>query len=392
MKQIYLDYAAATPMDPKVVEAMEPFFSRQFYNPSAIYLAGKAAGQALQNARAQIAQNLGARPAQITFTAGATEANNLAVQGIMRNFRGGEVLVSSIEHESVLEPTKLFKHRQIPVDKNGRLILEKLESMISDKTVLVSVGLVNNEIGTVQPMSEIAKILNRQKFQRNYKRSGKLGAKRANDMLPLYLHTDAAQAANYFNLHISRLGVDLLTINGGKIYGPKQSGALYVRAGTILQPLILGGGQENGLRSGTENVAGAVGLAMALELTSQKRDSESKRLLNLRKLFIDGLKKNIPSATVNGSVNHHAPHIVSVTFGGIDNERLMMELDERGVQVATGSACNASSDKPSHVLSAIGLNDQQAHSSLRFSFGRATTANDLARTLKLLGDLTSYKK
>jgi len=165
-----------------------------------------------------------------------------------------------------------------------------------------------------------------------------------------------------------------------------------VRAGTILQPLILGGGQENGLRSGTENVAGAVGLAMALELTSQKRDSESKRLLNLRKLFIDGLKKNIPSATVNGSVNHHAPHIVSVTFGGIDNERLMMELDERGVQVATGSACNASSDKPSHVLSAIGLNDQQAHSSLRFSFGRATTANDLARTLKLLGDLTSYKK
>ena len=206
MKYIYLDYAAATPMDPIVLKAMEPFFSRQFHNPSAIYLAGRAARQALENARTSIAQNLGARPAEITFTAGATEANNLAVQGIMRNYRGGEVLVSSIEHESVLEPAKLFRHREIPVSSQGIVNIAKLEKMISAETVLVSIMMVNNELGSVQPIREISKILNKSRKLRGPKG------------FPLYLHTDAAQAPNYFDLHVSRLGVDLLTINGGKIY------------------------------------------------------------------------------------------------------------------------------------------------------------------------------
>ncbi|MDO8591736.1 MAG: cysteine desulfurase family protein [bacterium] len=375
MKQIYLDYAAATPMDPIVIKAMEPYFFGKFHNPSAIYLAGQAARKSLQDARVSIAQNLGARPAEITFTAGATEANNLAIQGVMKNFPAGEALVSSIEHESILAPAGLFNTREIPVDKNGRVILDSLEKMISDKTVLVSVGLVNNEIGTIQPLRDIAEILNKSRKLRGPKG------------LPLYFHTDAAQAPNYFDLHISRLGVDLLTINGGKIYGPKQSGALYVRAGVKLRPLILGGGQENGLRPGTENVAGAVGLAVALDLAQNMRNAQAERMAELRQLFIEALKVILPTVVVNGSPKNSAPHIVSVTFAGVDNERLMMELDERGLQVATGSACSASNDKPSHVLVAVGLNNKEAGSTLRFSFGRQTSESDIKYTLKTLSQL-----
>ena len=377
MKTIYLDYAAATPMDAKVTAAMQPYFSQKFHNPSSIYLAGRAANRALEDARGSIAQNLGAKPAEIIFTAGATEANNLAIQGVMKDFPECEVLVSTIEHESVLAPAAIFNYHMVPFDSKGRVDLQKLETMVSDKTVLVSIGLVNNEIGTVQAMPDISKILN------------KLRKLRGSKGRPLYLHSDCAQAPNYFDLHVSRLGVDLLTINGGKIYGPKQSGALYIRAGVQLQPLILGGGQESNLRSGTENVAGAAGLATALSLAQKKRSDEAKRMAKLRQQFIAGLEKNIPVAIVNGSAKHSAPHIVSVTFPDVDNERLMMELDERGIQVATGSACSASSDEPSHVLSAIGLSDKTAHSTLRFSFGRATSEADIAQTLRILRELTS---
>ena len=377
MKTIYLDYAAATPMDAKVTAAMQPYFSQKFHNPSSIYLAGRAANRALEDARGSIAQNLGAKPVEIIFTAGATEANNLAIQGVMKDFPECEVLVSTIEHESVLAPAAIFNYHMVPVDSKGRVDLQKLETMVSDKTVLVSIGLVNNEIGTVQAMPDISKILN------------KLRKLRGSKGRPLYLHSDCAQAPNYFDLHVSRLGVDLLTINGGKIYGPKQSGALYIRAGVQLQPLILGGGQESNLRSGTENVAGAAGLATALSLAQKKRSDEAKRMAKLRQQFIAGLEKNIPVAIVNGSAKHSAPHIVSVTFPDVDNERLMMELDERGIQVATGSACSASSDEPSHVLSAIGLSDKTAHSTLRFSFGRATSEADIAQTLRILRELTS---
>lgn len=372
MKYIYLDYAAATPMDPTVVTAMKPYFSDKFHNPSSIYLDGRAARQDLEAARSSVAKNLGAKPTEIIFTAGATEANNLAVQGIMRNFPDGEILTSAIEHESVLAPAGLFNSHKIPVDQKGRVVLEKLEKMVNDKTVLISIGLVNNEIGYVQPLREVSKILRQVRKLRGPKG------------WPLYLHTDAAQAPNYFDLHVSRLGVDLLTINGGKIYGPKQSGALYVRTGLKLKPLILGGGQENGLRPGTENVAGAVGLAAAFDLAQKKRSGESKRLTELRQLFMDVIKRSIPGAIVNGSPKFSSPHIVSVTFGGVDNERLMMELDERGIQVATGSACSASSAEPSHVLAAIGLSDKDAGSSLRFSFGRGTSKNDIKYTLKTL--------
>jgi len=371
---IYLDYAAATPMDPQVVKTMRPYFSEKFYNPSATYLAGRAIHGELNSARATIARWLGVRPAEVYFTAGATEANNLAISGIMRRFPDSEVLVSPIEHLSVLVPATQFTCKKIAVTAEGIINLEDLRKKINGNTVLVSVMLVNNELGTIQPIREVAKIIGSIRQERL-----KSGSKH-----PIYLHTDAAQATNYMDLHAARLGVDLLSINGGKIYGPKQTGALYVKAGINILPIILGGGQERNLRSGTENVAGFIGLAKAMDIAQKSREKESNRLNSLLKLLILELKKNVPDIQVNGSDKHQAPHIAHVTFPGTDNERLMMELDENGVQVAVGSACSAAKTEPSHVLAAIGITDELARASLRISLGRQTKAKDITATIKLL--------
>jgi cysteine desulfurase len=376
-RSIYLDYAAATPMEDKVVRAMTEYWRNNFYNPSATYLAGRSVRQDLNEARESIAQWLGARSSEIYFTAGATEASNLAISGIMRKFDEGEVLVSSIEHESVIAPAGQYKCNKIAVNRNGILNIEELKKKINAKTVLVSVMFVNNELGTVQPLREISNLISELRKERIKKGNKK----------PLYLHTDAAQAGNFFDLHVSRLGVDLMSINGGKIYGPKQTGALYVRAGTELKPLIVGGGQERNLRSGTENTAGIIGFAKALEISQENKDKEAKRVKELRGLFINELKYNIPQAQINGSAKHQAPHILHTTFPGRDNERLMMELDEMGVQCAVGSACSASSTKPSHVLSAIGMSDDEARASLRFSFGRQTSKKDISYAVKALKGL-----
>lgn len=374
---IYLDYAAATPMDERVAKAMTPFFSDNFYNPSATYLKAGEARQSLQAARQTVAGNLGARLGEVIFTAGATEANNLAIQGVMSQYPDGEMLLSAIEHDSVAEPAKLYNHKIVPVNRRGLIELDELRAAITNKTVLVSVMLVNNELGTIQPLADISRLLNSIGRQRQT----------GGNSLPLLLHTDAAQAGNYINLQSSRLGVDLMSINGGKLYGPKQSGALMVKAGTKLKPQIVGGGQEFGLRSGTENVAAAAGLAEALSLAQSLRTNETVRLAKLRKDFIGGLTKNLPRASLNGSLSHSAPHIVNIRFDGLDNERLMMELDEQGIMCAVGSACSASSSEPSHVLSAIGLSKPEAQSSLRFSFGRQTTAQDIDRSLKFINKL-----
>ncbi|MBI2008014.1 cysteine desulfurase [Candidatus Saccharibacteria bacterium] len=379
MKKIYLDYAAATPVDPQVFKAMEPYFSDKFHNPSATYLAARQVRKDLEEARGDVAGCFGAKPAEVVFTAGATEANNLAIQGIMRQFPDSEALVSIIEHESVLEPVRLFKYKKVPVAADGRILLNKLSNLISDKTVIVSVVYVNNEIGTVQPLREIAALLAEERQGRH----------RQNNRLPLYFHTDAAQAPNYFDIHVSRLGVDLMSINGGKIYGPKQSGALYVKAGVKLKPIMVGGGQEFNLRSGTENVAGTVGLAAALKLAQERRKAEVIHLNHLRNLFVSELEKSLPNVTINGSKKHQAPHIISVTFPEVDNERLMMQLDEAGVQAATGSACAAARVEPSHVLSAIGLSDDDARATLRFSLGRQTIEADTLQTVELLNKLSN---
>jgi cysteine desulfurase len=296
----------------------------------------------------------------------------------MSQFPAGEVLVSSIEHESVLAPAGLFKNRQIPVDKQGLLNLTALEKMISDHTVLISIMLVNNELGGIQPLREtaaLARLVRQERLKRGVK-------------TPLYLHTDAAQAANYFDLHASRLGVDLLSLNGGKIYGPKQAGALYVKTGLQLKPLIVGGGQERNLRSGTENVAGIVGLAKALQIAQTEKPAEAKRVRGLRDLLVL-LLADLPAVVINGSPKKTAPHILHLSLPGFDGERLMMELDEQGIQCAVGSACSAANTKPSHVLSAIGLPEDIARSSLRFSFGRQTTAADIRQTARALKELTA---
>ena len=361
MKKVYLDYSAATPMRSEVLEAMRPFFSDEFYNPSAVYLSAKNVKSRLDEFRRSVANLLGSRPAEITFTAGATEANNLAVQGIARQFPDGEILISAVEHESVTAPAGLFGAGRIPVDENGLIILNKLSNLINDKTVLVSVMLVNNELGTIQPLADIAKLIAEIRRRRQSEGNG----------LPIYLHTDAAQAGNYLDLHTGRIGVDMMSLNGGKLYGPKQSGALYVKAGVKLRPLILGGGQESGLRSGTENVAAIAGFAKALELAQAGRRQTADHLTVLRKDFEEQLSNNFRTATINGG-RHRAPHITSVTFPGQDNERLMMQLDELGIMCAVGSACSASSEEPSAVLRAIGLSEDLAQATLRFSLGTAT--------------------
>ena len=356
---------------------MQSYLSEYFYNPSATYLASRSVRQTLEKARASIAGILGARPAEVIFTSGATEANNLAVAGVARQFPKSELLVSAIEHDSVLAPASEFNAKQIPVTPHGIVDVAKLAKLISKKTSLVSVMLVNNELGTIQPIRQIAELVKNER------------AKRLNtgNKLPIYLHTDATQATNWLDIHVARLGVDLMTLNGGKIYGAKQTGLLFVRAGVLLKPLIVGGGQEWGLRSGTENVAGAIGLAKALEMAQANKAENAIQKADIRKLFVEQLHKNIPQAIVNGSAKNIAPHILSVTFPNTDNERLMMQLDEAGVQVAVGSACSASSDEPSHVLKAIGLSDKDAQSTLRFSFGRSTQAEDIEWVIKLLTKL-----
>ena len=376
-KPIYLDYAAATPVDSEVLAAMEPYWRDQFYNPSANYLSGRSIRQALEGARGQVAQSLGCRPAEIVFTAGATEANNLAIAGIMRRFPDAEVLVSAIEHESVLAPAEQFDCHQIPVTPQGIVDLAELEKMISDKTVLVSVMLINNELGTIQPLKEIRQLLNLLSNLRLSK----------GNKLPLYLHTDAAQAPNYLDLHVARLGADILSLNGGKIYGPKQSGALYIKAGVKLKPLILGGGQEFGLRSGTENVAADIGLAVALAKAQAGKSLQVKKINDLRLMFEERLTNLAPNIQINGASKYRAPHISSITFPGVDNERLMMQLDEAGIMAAVGSACSASSDEPSHVLAAIGLSVSAIRSTLRFSFGQGLTVKDIECTLDTLKNL-----
>jgi cysteine desulfurase len=374
MNRIYLDYAAATPLDPGVLAAMQPYLTEQFYNPSATYLAAKAVARDKEAARARVAHWFGARPTEVVFTSGGTEANNLAIHGVMQQFPGKKVLVSSIEHDSVLAPAHQYDCLEIPVRPDGIVDLEALDQLIDDDVVLISVMYANNEIGTIQPVAKIAELIR---------------AKRAGRQLPLYLHTDACQAAAYLDLHASRIGADMITINAGKIYGPKQSGALFIKAGTQLHPQILGGGQERGVRSGTESVAQMTGLAEALDLVQNRRHEEVKRLQTLRDNFIKSLESTLPDVVINGSLKHRLPNNLHITIPGQDNERLLMALDEAGIMAAAGSACSASKEDSSHVLKALGKTDAEAYASLRFSFGRQSTREELDQVVQTLASLLS---
>jgi len=368
---IYLDYAAATPVSQSVFDAMQPYFTDKFHNPLAIYLDAKAVHSDVEAARHKVAQILGARPDEIVFTAGATESCNLAIKGVMDLYPDANVAISSIEHSAVSKPAMNYQNKLIPVEENGLIDVSSLDDILDENTALVSIIYANNEIGVVQNLSAIAKEI--EIMRQNRKKSG--------NKLPLWLHTDAAQAGSYMDLHVSRIGVDLLTLNGGKMYGPKQSGILYLRGGVQLKPQIDGGGQEWSLRSGTQNVAYIVGFAKALEEAQAMRKDEVYRLSQIQNALIKELNRLDLEIIYNGSLKQRLPNNVNFSVPGLDGERLVMMLDERGIQCATGAACSAQSDESSHVIKALGRTESEARGSLRLTFGRATTLEDIEQFL-----------
>ncbi|HUD05895.1 MAG TPA: cysteine desulfurase family protein [Candidatus Saccharimonadales bacterium] len=374
---IYLDYAAATPLDDRVIESMQPYQKDKFYNPSATYLKARNVRKDLENARDKIALTLGVKSHEIIFTAGGTEANNLAIKGTLDSFKDAHLIISSIEHESVVEPALNYRHSIAEVSATGTLIVNQLLSLVTDRTVLISVIYANNEVGTIQPLRKLSEGLKQIRGERLKK----------GNKTPIYFHTDATQAANYLDLHAHSIGVDLMTLNGGKIYGPKQSGILFVASGVKLKPLISGGGQELGLRNGTENVAADIGLAKALELARSVSDSEKLRLRKIQEHFFSELKNKFPKAVINGDKKNRLPNNVHVTFPNIDNEWLLIKLDEAGILAASGSACSASKQESSHVLRAMGISDKQARSSVRFTMGKNTSLQDIDEVLRVLGQL-----
>ncbi len=378
MPKIYLDYAATTYIDPRVLQKMRPYLTAAFGNASSLYLLGRQAKTAIEKARVDVAKILGASSEEIIFTGSGTESVNLAISGIAHAYGGnsssrGHIIVSKIEHKAVLESAKKlekegFKIIYLNVDSNGIVKLNELKKALSRKTIIVSVMYANNEIGSVQPIAEISKIIKRFK--------GK-------NLLPAF-HVDACQAAGALNLKINNLGVDLLTLNGSKIYGPKGAGCLYVNRNYKIEPLIVGGSQEMGLRAGTENTALIVGFAEALKLAEKLKKNESRRLKNLRNYFIKKVLKTIPYSRLNGHSQKRLPNNVNLSFKGIEGEALVLKLDQRGIAVSTGSACTSSELTPSHVLLALGLPEDLAHGSLRISLGRKTTKKDLNYVLKIL--------
>lgn len=378
MKKIFLDYASTTPMSQIAVDAMTPYYTKAFYNPSALYLAAKEVKKDIDLARSKVASLIGVRPSEIIFTAGTTEANNIVIRGVLEQYDGSHCVVSAIEHDSVLHTAESYSHSLLPVNEKGIIKVEELAKLVNKDTVLVCCMLANNELGTVQPIGEISKIISQIKFNRLKEGNTK----------PLYLLTDAAQAFNYMQVLPHSLGADFVVLSGSKTYGPKQTAALFVKAGIKLKSVITGGGQEWGVRAGTENIAGIMGLTAALEEAANLRADEAKRMSVLQDVFIKQLEVKLPAACINGSMTHRLPNNVHITIPNTDNETLIMQLDEAGIMAAAGSACSASSDEPSHVLTALGMSEKDIRSSLRFTMGRSTTETDIKKTVKILSNLT----
>lgn len=361
---IYLDHAAATPVDAEVFAAMQPYFADKFYNPSSPYAPAVAVRREYEAAKSQIAETLGARSGEITMTAGATESINLAFGA-----GNGHVVTTTIEHPAVLAAASKHDHTLVEVDARGRVNPDDIRNAIRPDTWLVSVGLANSEIGTIQPLSKVAEIINTVRDQR-------LAEGNQN---PIYLHSDASQGAGQLDMHVSRLGANMLTVNAAKVYGPKQVGLLYASRSVRLKPLIVGGGQESGLRSGTENVAGTIGMARALQIADARRGEESRRLGELRDNLERKLTEAFDDAVVSGHPRHRLNGYLHISFPNIDAERLVFALENVGVLVATGSACAANKGTRSHVLGAIGMDDATADGSLRLTLGRSTSQEAVDR-------------
>lgn len=356
---IYLDHAAATPLDERVLDAMRPYFAELFYNPSSPYAPAIAVRHDYEAAKARIGTCIGAKGDEVIITAGATESINLAFGGVR-----GHVVTSAIEHHAVLEAAKRHDMTIVAPREDGTIDPSAIGAAIRPDTQLVSIALANHEIGTIQKMRDIADVVRGERLRRH----------EAGDQTPIYLHTDASQGVGQIDVNVARLGVDMLTLNAGKMYGPKQVGLLWTASFVHLEPLIVGGGQERGLRSGTENVAGAIGLARALELASEHRNSETRRLGALRDQLEQALLDAFPEAVVSGAHRHRLSGHLHISFPGIDAERIVFALETRGVLVATGSACAANKGTRSHVLMAIGLSDELADGSLRLTLGRLNNA------------------
>lgn len=370
MGRIYLDYAATTPVHPEVVKAMLPYFSDVFGNPSAIYSYGQEAAAALEEARAKVAGLIGSRSEEIVFTAGGTEADNMALIGVanaMRS-RGNHIITTAIEHHAIIETARFlakngFELTYLGVDDQGIVDPDDVRRAIKDKTILVSVMLANNELGTIQPLAEISRIT---------RQAG------------VYLHTDAVQAVGRIPVNVDNLGVDLLSMSSHKLYGPKGVGALYIKKGVRMEPITHGGGQERGRRSGTQNVAGIVGLSRATELAGQEMAAEAERLTPLRDRLIQGILEGIDHSYLNGHPVKRLPNNANLSFDYVEGESMCLNLDLKGICVSTGSACSSSNLEPSHVLLAMGVPSQLAHGSLRFTLGKWTEPADIDRVLEVL--------
>ena len=367
---IYLDHAAATPVSKKVLEAMTPFFTEEFFNPSAAYLPAKRVRETYESKKGIIANFIGAKSPDLVIAGSATEANALAFTAISDK----KILVLETEHDSVLKNAEKFPFSTIKVDKTGLIDLNDLKRKLSDDVALVSVSLANNELGTIQPLSEISELL----------KSVRLDRLKRGISTPLYLHSDASQGLALFDLNVARLGVDLLTLNSAKVGGPKGVGALYVAHGVRLDPFILGGGQESNLRSGTENVAGVVGFATALEGLKNHAPANRKKYTRFVEILKSELDKTKLPPLYLGSKTHRLANFLPVSFPGLDAERLIYKLEEKGVYVSTGAACAARKGEPSHVLRAIGLSEAEISGSLRISLGVLNDEENVKEAGKLI--------
>ncbi len=370
MERLYFDYAATTPTDPEVVKAMSPYFSDIFGNPSSIHYFGQQAKKAMEEARDKLANFLGAKPEEIVFTSGGTEANNFALFGVASSLetKGNHIIISAIEHHAVIEPAKVlekrgFKITYIKVDKAGLVDPEDVKKAITDKTILISIMHANNEIGVIQPISEIGKIA---------KEKG------------ICFHTDAVQAVGHIPTNVNDLNVNLLSLSAHKFYGPKGVGALYIRKGTRINRFLHGGDQERSRRASTHNVSGIVGLGKAIELCQAKMAAEIKEQSQLRDRLIKEIPEKISDVRLNGHPTKRLPNNVNFSFAFIEGESMLLNLDILGIAASTGSACTSSSLEPSHVLLAIGLPHELAHGSLRITLGRWTKKEDIDYLLENL--------
>jgi cysteine desulfurase len=369
---IYLDYAATTPLDPRVLEAMMPYLTEKFGNPNSIHAFGREARKAVDEAREKIAALLNCRPSELVFTSGGTESDNLALRGVAAAYRqkGNHIVTTAIEHHAVLHTCRAlqdegFEVTYLPVDEHGLVAPEQVAEAITDRTILVSIMHANNEIGTMEPLADIVRAVKEKRP----------------DVL---VHTDAVQTVGHIPVDVEALGVDLLSFTAHKFYGPKGVGGLFVRRGVKLVPQLTGGGQERNRRSGTENVAGIVGMAKALEIAVAEMPTEIPRLQTLRDELINGVLSQIPDSRLNGHPTQRLPHNANFSFLGVEGEALLLQLDLHGIAASSGSACTSGSLEPSHVLLALGLSREWALGSLRLTLGRFTTRQHLERVLAVL--------